>query len=117
MSKRLNILWINDNPITAELMVFMYARNSIRFNWWDEVHLIVWGATVKLLAEDSKIQELLKDFQSAGGEVSACLRCAEKLNKVEELETIGGIELVLMGEPLTQIIQSDMKGEEAFITL
>ncbi len=113
MAKTLNILWINDNPITAELMVFMYATNCLRFKWWDEVQVIIWGATVKLVCEDPKIQALVKNFQAQGGHVSACLRCAERLNTVKELEAIGDIEIILMGEPLTQIIQ----GDEAFITL
>ncbi len=117
MNKKLNILWLNDNPTTAELMVFMYATNSLRFKWWESVHLIVWGATVKLLCENKRMQELVKEFQAEGGEVSACLRCAELLGKVEELQNIGDIEIVYMGEPLTQIINADVQKEEAFMTL
>ncbi len=109
MSKTLHILWLNDNPVTAEFMVFMYATNSLRRGWWDDVHLILWGATVQLVCENEKMRELVKTFQAEGGDVSACLRCAELLGKVEELEAIGDIDIRLMGEPLTHIIQGDDK--------
>jgi hypothetical protein len=35
--KRLYILWSNQDPVTAEKMVFMYALNSKLRKWWDEV--------------------------------------------------------------------------------
>jgi hypothetical protein len=31
----LYILWVNDNPITAEKMVFMYGINGLKRRWWD----------------------------------------------------------------------------------
>ncbi len=37
----LYILWTNDNPITAEQMVFMYTINSLKYSWWDRVTLII----------------------------------------------------------------------------
>ena len=43
----LYVLWTNDNPITAEKMVFRYAVNSLKRNWWEKVTLIVWGASTK----------------------------------------------------------------------
>lgn len=37
--KKLYILWSNQDPVTAEKMVFMYAYalNSKLRKWWDEV--------------------------------------------------------------------------------
>ncbi len=113
MSQTLHILWVNDNPVTAELMVFMYATNSLRKGWWDEVHLIVWGSTAKLLCENTRMQELLREFQAEGGTVSACRACAEKLDKVAELEAMEDVEVLFMGQPLTHII----KGDDKLITL
>jgi len=45
----------NDNPITAEKMVFMYTINSLIHGWWEKVTLIVWGATTKLVNENANI--------------------------------------------------------------
>ena len=92
MSKKtLHILWVNDNPITAENMVFMYATNALLQGWWKKVHLIIWGATVKLICDDAKLQELLKKFHDAGGHVSACKRCAENLGCLEQIEKVEGL--------------------------
>ena len=54
-SKHLYVLWTNDNPITAEKMVFMYTINSLIHGWWEKVTLIVWGATTKLVNENANI--------------------------------------------------------------
>ncbi len=117
MPTKLNILWINDNPITAELMVFMYATNSLRFSWWKNIRIIVWGATIKLLCENEKMQSLVQEFVEAGGEVSACLSCADKLGLVEQLQDIKNIEIDYMGGPLTEIINKNSNNEEVFMTL
>ncbi len=109
MSKTLNILWTNDNPLTVEFMVFMYATNSLRKKFWEEVHVLAWGATAMLLAKDKKVQELVKTFIAEGGQMSACRACAEKLDIVEELEAIEGLELFYVGEHFTKIIKDDEK--------
>ncbi|HZF62173.1 MAG TPA: DsrE family protein [Desulfovibrio sp.] len=111
MSKKyLHILWVNDNPVTAENMVFMYATNSLLKGWWDEVHLILWGATVKLICDDVKLQGLLKKFHDAGGHVSACRKCAENLGLFEQLEKLEGVdEVFYIGEAFTKILKDDEK--------
>jgi hypothetical protein len=105
---KLNILWTNDSPVTAELMVFMYALNMKRKKVWDEITLILWGATVKLTAENSTIQALVKEAQVLGIHVSACKACSDQLG-VSELISGQGIELIYWGEPLTEIIKSGEK--------
>jgi len=62
----LYVLWTNDNLITAEKMVFMYTVNSLVHGWWEEVTLIIWGATAKLVNENTDIQEQIKKAQDAG---------------------------------------------------
>ena len=109
----LHILWINSDPITAKLMVFMYATNALRKGWWKSVHILVWGAATKLLAEDAEIQAKARDFQEAGGDMSACLRCAEELDVVDQIKDIGGIELFYVGQHFTKLI----KDGEHLITL
>ncbi len=107
MSK-LNILWTNDNPDTAYSMVFMYATNAKTREWWDEIDLIIWGATAKLTAENTGIQEKIKMAQHAGVNVIGCIACANHFGVVEQLQELG-IELKPMGIPLTDIIKSDEK--------
>ncbi|MDD2219723.1 MAG: DsrE family protein [Desulfoplanes sp.] len=106
--KKLTILWTNDNPVTAELMVFMYAIHTKQHAMWDEMTIVVWGATVKLVKENPKIQSLVKKAQEAGVHISACRSCADELDATDALEDLG-IELIYWGEPLTKIIQNDEK--------
>lgn len=108
----LYLLWTNDSPFTAEMMVFMYAINSLRKGWWERVTLIVWGGPAKLVAEDRTIQALVTAAQQAGVHVSACRACAEQLGVTAALETLN-IEVIYWGKPLTDLL----KAEAALLTI
>lgn len=105
---KLNILWTNDNIITAEKMVFMYALVSKRRDIWEEVQIIIWGATTKLVAENKQIQELIEEAKLEGIHVSACRSCADQLGVTEVLEGLD-IEVIYQAEPFTKIVKEDEK--------
>ncbi|MFA9423942.1 MAG: DsrE family protein [Sedimentibacter sp.] len=107
-NKKLTILWTNADPLTAEMMVFMYAEASLKYKWWDSVEIIVWGATAKLVAENKHIQEKLLDVKAKGVEVGFCIACATKLGVADEIDALG-FELKSMGPPLTEILKTDGK--------
>lgn len=104
-NNELYILWTNDNPITAEKMVFMYSINSITHGWWEKVTIIVWGATATLIVNDTDIQSKIKEALVKGVHIIACKACADQLKVTENLEKLG-IEGVYTGELLTDIIKS-----------
>jgi len=108
----LYVLWTNDNPITAEKMVFMYTVNSLIDGWWEKVTLIIWGATAKLVSEDVKMQEKVKEALDAGVHITACKACADQLGVTETLEKLG-IEVKYWGVPLTELLTS----QEALLTI
>jgi len=101
----LYVLWTNDNPITAEKMVFMYTINSLIHGWWEKVTLIVWGAPTKLVSEDADIQNKIKEALEAGVHVTACKACADQLGVTETLKQLG-IEVKYWGMPLTEILKN-----------
>jgi hypothetical protein len=105
---KLTILWTNDNVITAEKMVFMYGINAKTKDWWDEVTIIIWGATVKLVSENKMIQDLIEEAKLEGVHVTACKGCADQLGVTQILEGLD-LELVYQGPPLTQILKDDEK--------
>ena len=105
---KLNILWTNADPITSELMVFMYGINAKRLNWWDEVTIIIWGGTAKLVHENKKIQELIEEAMGEGVHFSACKSCADQLGATETLEGLD-VEVIYWGEPLTEILKDGQK--------
>lgn len=102
----LHILWTNADPLTAQLMVMMYATNCMLNHWWDAVTVIIWGATAKLAAEDGNIQTRIQMAQHAGVRFSACLSCARQLGVTEALEA-QGIELIYWGEDLTKLLRQN----------
>ncbi|MDY6792281.1 MAG: DsrE family protein [Thermodesulfobacteriota bacterium] len=101
----LYVLWTNDNPLTAEKMVFMYTVNSLIHGWWDKVTLIIWGATTKLVSEDINIQQKIEEALNAGVHITACKACADQLKVTEILEKMN-IEVKYWGDPLTQILKN-----------
>ncbi|MGD9826356.1 DsrE family protein [Desulfobacter sp.] len=105
---KLNILWTNDNLITSEKMVFMYAINAKRKEWWDDVTIIIWGAPAKLVSNDKKIQDLINEAQSEGVHITACKACTDQLGVTKILEGLN-IEIKYWGETLTQILKSEEK--------
>ena len=104
----LHILWTNDNVITAEKMVFMYAINAKRRGWWENVTLIVWGATAKLVAENERIQDLIAEARENGIYVTACKACSDQLGVSEILEA-HDIEVQYLGVALTNVLKNDEK--------
>ncbi len=110
--KHLYVLWTNDNVMTAEKMVFMYTINSLKHGWWEDVTLIIWGATAKLVAENKEIQDLVKKALEVGVHVTACKACADQLGVTGLLEGMD-IEVIFWGDPLTKIL----KREETLLTI
>ncbi len=102
----LYVLWTNDNPVTAEKMVFMYTINSLIHGWWEKVTLIIWGAPAKLVSEDLAIQKKIREALDAGVHVTACKACADQLGVTEALENLQ-IEVKYWGQPLTEVLKNN----------
>ncbi len=104
--KHLYILWTSADPITAEKMVFMYAINALAHDWWEEVTLIIWGGSTKLVSENGAIQERIKDAQDAGVFMTACKGCSDQLGVSDQLEALG-VDVQYWGAGLTQLLKND----------
>ena len=107
-SDKLVILWTSDNPYVAERVAFMYTHNAKKQQWFEEVTLIVWGPSAKLIVENKKLQDKVKAMQADGVELQACIVCASSYNIVDELKEIG-FEVKGMGKPLSDYLKSDVK--------
>jgi len=104
----LYVLWTNDNPVTAEKMVFMYTINSLIHGWWENVTLIVWGATTQLVSENADIQAKIREALDAGVHITACKACADQLGVTQTLEELK-IEVKYWGVPLTELLKNGEK--------
>ena len=103
-SDKLVIVWTSDDPYTAERMVLMYGHAAKTAGWFDEVTLIIWGPSAKMVAENIKIQEKLKAMQNDGVEIRACIVCANMYEVTEELKALD-FDVQGMGVPLTDYLK------------
>lgn len=107
-SNKLAVLWTSDDPNLAEKMAFMYTYNAKKQGWFDEVVLIVWGPSAKLLSENKMIQDYVKKMQDAGIKVEACMACARMYEVDEKLQELG-IDVKGMGVPLSNYLKEGWK--------
>jgi hypothetical protein len=107
-AERVHILWTTGDTVTAEKMVLMYALNAKRRGWWDQITVIIWGASAPLVAEHAQIRGSVRDLLEAGVHVSACKACADALEVTSTLEA-AGIEVKYWGEGLTELLKQDAK--------
>ncbi|PHV69999.1 DsrE family protein [Sporanaerobium hydrogeniformans] len=102
--KKLVILWTTDNPITSEKMVMLYAINSAIGNRWDEVTVIIWGASAQLAATSPLIQDKIEAALHHGVKVVACKGVAQQLQVTDKLTWLG-VEVKSVGDLLTDALQ------------
>ncbi len=105
---KLYILWTSGEKITFDEMVYMYALNSLKYQWWKEVTLIIWGASAMLAGNDFVVQQEIKELSEAGVHITACKGCADNLSLSGAFEKMG-IEVKYWGTPLTRILRSKAK--------
>jgi hypothetical protein len=105
---RLAVLWTSGDREVALKVAFMYTLNAKKRGWFDEVTLIVWGPSSKLLAHDEELQEYVQEMAGEGVTVVACQACADSYGVSEDLEALG-IEVKYMGVPLTEMLQGGWK--------
>jgi len=103
--EKLAVLWVSGDRDVAEHSCLMYTHAAKRNGWFDEVVLIVWGSSSRLLAEDEALQEKVKAMIEDGVILEACIACSEKLGVTEELKALG-IDVKGMGVPLTEYLKS-----------
>lgn len=104
----LTILWTTDNKDTFFNMINMYAINSLKHNWWDEVTVIIWGASARLASNDAQVQLEIMEMIQQGVKIEACKACADINEVSEKLEKLG-VTVRYMGITLTEILKSGQK--------
>ncbi len=99
------IVWTNGDREVALKMVFMYAFNCKKNAWMDNVRLLVWGPSSKLLAEDTLLQGRLKELKNVGVELYACKACADLYGVSDKLTNLG-VTVMYTGKMLADLQKS-----------
>ncbi|MDD4883075.1 DsrE family protein [Sulfuricurvum sp.] len=105
---KLLIVWSSGEIEVAKKLVLLYGSVILPRGYWDEAHLMVWGPSAKLLAENTELQEMVAKVINSGVKASVCVVCSEDYSVTEQLRAMG-IEPVHTGELLTQALKSDWK--------
>ncbi len=105
---KLNILWTTDNKDTFINMISMYSINAKTNKWWDEINVIIWGASINLAGHDPFVQKEIKKMKDAGVIIEACQACADNFSVTDKLIKLD-INVRYMGEPLTEYLKKDEK--------
>jgi hypothetical protein len=103
--EKLAVLWVSGDRDVAEKSCLMYTHAAKRNGWFDEVVLIVWGSSSRLLADDKALQEKVKAMIADGVILEACIACSNMLGVTEELKELG-IDVKGMGVPLTEYLKT-----------
>lgn len=74
---RLAVLWTSGDREVALKVAFMYTLNAKSRGWFDEVTLIIWGPSSRLLAQDEELQEYVQRMGEEGVTLVACKACAD----------------------------------------
>ncbi len=105
---RLAVVWSSADPEVAHQVCFMYTHNAKRAGWFDQVQLIVWGPSARLLTNDAALQAKVKEMLADGVVGRACVDCADHYGVSPALRELG-ITVTGMGKPLSDLLQSGWK--------
>jgi len=100
------ILWTSGDKEVFTKVVFPYAVNSKKQAWWEDVTLIVWGPSARLLAGDDELQGQLKQLAEAGIQLTACKWCSDQYEVSDKLAELG-VDVKYMGKALTGFLKSE----------
>jgi hypothetical protein len=106
--QQLAVVWTSGDIEVAEKVCFMYTHNAKLQGWFDEVVLIVWGPSAKLLSENKELQEQVKRMIADGVKVEACVACANMYGVADQLNAMG-IEVKGMGSVLSGYLKENWK--------
>lgn len=109
---KLTILWTSDNKDTFMNVVASYIQGSKSNEWWKDIKLMIWGAPVKLVGEDSQIQAELLEIIGLGVKVEVCKRCCIQYELTELFEKLGASQ-----EMLGPIVTAQLKSDEKILTI
>ena len=98
----LAIVWTSGDPEVAHRMTLMYTHAAKKAGWFENVRLVVWGPSSRLLAADKDLQEKIAAMKADGVLVQACVVCANSYGVADDLRG-QDIEVLPMGGPLTKL--------------
>jgi hypothetical protein len=98
------VLWTSGDPDVAHRVALMYAHGAKTANWFEEVRVIVWGPSQRILVGDKDLKAKIADMKKDGVIVEACSACAGSFGVAEALRELD-LPVKPMGNPLTEYLK------------
>ncbi len=105
---KLLIVWSTAEIEVAKKIVLLYSSVILPRGYWDKAHLMIWGPSAKLLAENEELQEMVSKIKQTGVELSCCVVCSDEYGVTKKLASIG-IDMIHTGEILTEGLKENGK--------
>jgi len=103
-SDTLVVVWSSGDPEVAMKACLMYTHAAKKNKWFNEVILIVWGPSERLLAENTTLKEKVAAMKKDGVILEACIACSNMYNVTNELRTCQ-VDVKGMGSTLTRYLK------------
>jgi hypothetical protein len=103
-SDTLVVLWSSGDAEVAEKACLMYTSAAKKFKWFNEVILVVWGPSEKLLAENAVLKGKVAALEKSGVIVQACIACSNMYGVTDTLK-VCQVDVKGMGVPLTKYLK------------
>ena len=107
-SDTLVVVWSSGDPEVAMKACLMYAHAAKKYKWFNEVILVVWGPSEKLLAENATLKDKVGAMKKDGVVLEACVACSNMYNVTNELK-VCEVDVKGMGVPLTRYLKRGYK--------
>jgi hypothetical protein len=104
MAGEIIILWASEDKEVASQLVLDYPLNARMNGWVEDITVLIWGPSARLLAKDPELQELVRTLKMAGVKIMANKSCTDSYGVTKELESMG-IEVKYLGKSLTTFIE------------
>jgi hypothetical protein len=101
---KLTVLWTSGDPDVAHRVALMDTHAAQQRGWFEEVRLIVWGPSQRILVGDKDLKEKLAAMREDGVVVEACIACANSFGVADQLRALE-LPVKPMGSPLTEYLK------------
>jgi hypothetical protein len=107
-SDTLVVIWSTGDIEVAEKNFLMYAHAAKRNHWFNEVIIVIWGPSAKLIAENTVLKEKIAAMKKDGVIIEACISCSNMYGVTDDLKACA-IDVKGMGGPLTKYLKRGYK--------
>jgi hypothetical protein len=86
---KLVVVWKSAIETDITKFILPYAYNSKLQGWFDEVEVLIWGASQEAVALNPDYMDQIKHMNAEGIKFHACKMCSDSLGVSEILESLG----------------------------